>query len=230
MNSTIKTLPLAQLVEDLDFYPRHAVDGSHVQALVFALESGATLPPIRADRKSKRITDGWHRGRAYRRFLGPEATVDVELVNYPTEAAMKLDAAQCNAAHGRRLDAMDRTRCVVMLRESGFNDVQIATALQLPEKRIKKLSIKVATGPKTSGQTVPGTSSIALKRSVAHLAGTRLTKDQAAAHAILPGTSFLLTAKQLCAALEQNMINLEDERLVEQLVALRTLLMEKLTG
>lgn len=230
MNSTIKTLPLAQLVEDLDFYPRHAVDGSHVQALVFALESGATLPPIVADKKSKRITDGWHRGRAYRRFLGPEATVDVELVNYPNESAMKLDAAHRNATHGRRLDAMDRTRCVLMLRESGFNDVQIATALHLPEKRVEKLSIKIATAPKSSGETVPGTSSIALKRSVAHLAGKRLTKEQVTTHAMLPGTSFLLIARQLYGALEQGMINLEDERLVEQLVALRTLLVEKLTG
>ena len=228
MSGNVVSMPLAELVEDMDLYPRHAVDVAHVQVLVFALEAGATLPPIIADKKSKRITDGWHRGRAYRRVLGPTATVDVELINYKSEAEMRLDAVVRNAMHGRRLDAIDRTRSVVMLRHSGFNDAQIAAAIKLPEKRIEKLAVKLATGPKSSGETVPGTSVIALKRSVAHLEGQRLTKSQTKAHALLPGTSFLLIAKQLWQGLSEDMVNLEDNRLVEQLIALRDVLVAKL--
>jgi len=229
MRKTIhKSLPLAELVEDMDLYPRHAVDMSHVQALVFAMESGANLPAITVDRKSKRITDGWHRARAYKRFLGPEAVVDVNLIDYANEAAMKFDAAERNATHGRRLDAIDRTRCVVMLRAAGFNDSQISTALHVPESRVEKLAVKVATGPKGSRSAAPGTQSIALKRSVAHLAGEKLTKSQVDAHGMLPGTSFLLIARQLSAAIRENMVNLDDEKLVEQLRSLRDLLVEKI--
>jgi len=225
--SKIITLPIASLVEDMDLYPRHAVDPAHVQALVFALEGGGNLPPITADAKSKKITDGWHRKRAYVRFHGPDATVDVELVDYADEAAMKLDAVARNAAHGRPLDRIDKTRSVLMLQTSGFTSSQIALALQVPEKRIEKLSIRVADGPVSSGETIPGTKSIALKRSVAHLEGGKLTKAQAKAHATMPGTSFLLIARQLCLALSENMVNLEDEKLVEQLKALRELLGQK---
>ena len=228
MKSEIKTIPLAELVEDMDLYPRHAVDMSHVQALVFALESGVTLPEIVADKKSKRITDGWHRARAYRRFLGAQASVDVELVQYKNETEMLFDAIQRNAGHGRRFDAIDRTRCVMMLRSSGFKDVQIAMALHIPEKRVEKLAIKVAQAPRGSDKAVPGTCAIALKRSVSHLAGTSLNKKQVEAHATLPGTSFLLIARQLYLGLSQEMVNLEDEKLVAQLESLRDLLVKKL--
>lgn len=224
----LATIPLAELVEDMDLYPRHAVDSAHVQGLVFALQSGATLPPIVADKRSKRVTDGWHRRRAQKRFLGAEGAVEVELIDYAGEAEMKLDAARRNAQHGRHLDAIDRTRCVLMLRASGFDDAQIAGALNVPEKRVEKLAIRVAAAPKGSVDSVPGTRSIVLKRSVQHMNGQRLTKSQAQAHSMLPGTSFLLITKQLCQGLAENMVNLEDERLVAQLEKLRSLLDDKL--
>lgn len=223
-----KMMPLAELVEDMDFYPRHAVDSTHVSALVLALEAGEKLPPIVVDKKSKRITDGWHRARAYRRFLGPDGTISVEVVPYKNDADMKFDAARRNAAHGRKLDAVDRTRCVMMLKAVGFSDIRIASALCIPEGRVSKLSIRVASAPKGSSQLMPGTSSISLKQSVSHLAGTRLTKSQAETHAMLPGTPFILLAKQLHAALSEGMMDMTDDRLVEQLVALRDLLVENL--
>ena len=228
MVSKTTTLPLAVLVEDMDLYPRHHVDGTHVQGLVMALETGADLPKIVADEKSKRITDGWHRRRALVRFLGPEASVEVELVRYKNDAEMKLDAVHRNTAHGRRLDSVDRTRCVIMLRAAGFDDSDIGTALRLPRTRVEKLAIKVATGPKGAPRVAPGTSTISLKQSVVHLAGKKLTKKQAEVHSMLPGTSFLLLVRQLCAALKENMVDLSHEPMVEQLGTLRDLLNEKI--
>jgi hypothetical protein len=228
MSHETVTIPLAELVEDMDLYPRHAVDPVHVQSLVHALNAGATFPPIVADRTSKRITDGWHRARAYQRVLGRNASVDVELVPYESEAAMLVDAVARNAAHGRRLDAMDRTRCVMMLRKRGCTDMQIALAMQIPEKQVEKYVVRVAKAPKSSGQTVPGTNTIVLKRSVAHLAGSTLSRNQAEVHAKLPGTSFLLVADQLLQGLLADMVNLSDERLRSKLEALRDALLEKL--
>lgn len=222
------TLPLSELVEDMDLYPRHAVDTSHVSQLVQALHSGAQLPPIIADADSKRIIDGFHRSRAYRRVLGAAGVVDVVLRKYESQAEMVYDAAALNATHGRRLDAIDRTRCVIMLRAAGFNDEQVGTCLRVPAEKVEKLAIKVATAAATSDQIVPGTNAISLKRSVRHLAGSQLTPPQVKAHATLPGTSFLLIARQLCAGLQNDMVNLEDEKLVEQLKVLRVLIDESL--
>ena len=226
--SKLTQMPLAELLLDNTLYPRHATDDHHVQQLAQALEAGATLPPIVADAKSKRITDGWHRHKAYKRFIGPTAVVDVELVKYTSDAEMVIDAVARNARHGRRLDAMDRTRSVLMLQNAGCNNVQIACALNVTEERVVKLTVKVAKAPKSSPHVVPGTSQVTLKRSVSHMEGMTLTKAQADTHAKLPGTSFLLPAKQICLALSENMINLEDVRLVAQLTELRDLLIAKL--
>lgn len=230
MSSKLATLPVAELIEDLTIYPRHSVDSAHVQAMVFALQSGAMLPPVVADRKSKRITDGWHRARAYTRLHGPTATVSVELVDYASEREMILDAVARNAAHGRRLDAIDRTRSVVLLRAAGCTDAQISIALHVPEERVEKLAVKLASGSQTAAGTVPGTGTIPLKRCVLHLAGSRLTKGQAEVHHMLPGTSFLLVARQLRRGLEEDMVDLTDEKLVGELTALRGVLSEKLPG
>jgi len=219
--STIEQIPLASLVEDMDLYPRHAVDGAHVSSLVQALESGAVLPPLVADKKSKRITDGWHRARAYRRFVGEDAVIDVELVEYSTEAEMMFDAVHRNSKHGRRLDAMDLTRSAVMLEKQGLGKDKIAMALNVTEGRVEKLVLKVATTRAANANNVPGTHKIALKRPVRHFAGGTMTKEQVEAHKMMPGTSFLLIAKQLTEAIRTKLIDLDDEKLVEQLGKLR---------
>ena len=220
VTSTV-TVPLAELVEDMDVYPRHAVDTAHVQSLAFALETGATCPPLVADKKSKRIVDGWHRARAYKRVLGANGAVDVELIAYRDEEALIIDAVQRNAAHGRKFDAIDRVRAVLMLERQGVSTVKIAVAMSIPEDRVIKMMVRVAHG---NTGTVPGTKKIVLKRPVHHLQGTTLNKRQIEVHSMLPGTSFLLIARQLCRALEVDMVNLEDAKLIDQLRTLRDVL------
>ena len=224
--SELTRVPLSALVEDMDLYPRHAVDGQHVASLVNALAAGEKLPPIVADAKSKRITDGWHRARAHRRHSGPACEVDVEMVEYADEAELLLDAVGRNSAHGRRLDAVDRRRSVLMLRAVGINDTKIGQALRMPAERVERLTISVATTAKSSDQLVPGTQVIALKRSTAHLAGQRLTKQQADVHKTMPGTSLTLIARQLRLALENDLADLTNEEFVAELRALSEVLAE----
>ena len=211
----IVSLPLASLVEDMSIYPRHAVDDVHVRNLFLALESGNQLPPITACKKTKRITDGWHRARAYKRKLGPEAVVDVELIQYKTEADLLFDAVQRNASHGRKLDQIDQVRAVTMLESAGVTQDKISLALHVPEKRVEKLRIKIGKVKKSSSQAVPGSNKIVLKRPVQHLVGTTLTEEQAEVHKSLPGTSFKLVADQLSSAIRANMVDLGDENLME---------------
>lgn len=210
-------VPLAELVEDLDLYPRHAVDPTNVASLSLALESGAELPPIVADSKSKRIVDGWHRARAFKRVHGAGATVPVEWRKYKTEADLVEDAVRLNATHGRKLDAIDQTRAVLMLERLGVPLARIALTMHIPETRIEKLSCRVAQSKVQTSQTVPHTKTITLKRSVSHMAGKTLTKEQANAHKGMPGTSFLLVARQLKTAILTGMLNTEDQRLMTEL-------------
>ncbi len=220
----VATLPLAELVEDLSVYPRHAVDDSHVAQLVQAIEAGCELPPVIACKKTKRVADGWHRLRAHRRVYGPTAVVAVELREYGSEAELLEDAVRLNAAHGRRLDAVDRVRAAVMLERAGLPEKRIALVLHVTPAKLQTLRVKVATAPVKSGLTIPGTRTVVLKRPVQHLAGTRLTEEQVLAHDLAPGTSYLLIVRQLAAAVETGLVNRADERLVEALRGLRKLL------
>lgn len=223
--SRIVQMPVCELVEDLELYPRHAVDDAHVSSLHQSILMGDTLPPIVADSKSKRITDGWHRCRAYAR-VGPGMVVDVELVNYKDETEMLVDSVAKNATHGRKFDRIDKTRSVVLLEKHGVDIKRISLLLHVPEKKVESYRVKVATAPRSSPGTVPGTQNIALKRPVMHMQGQKLTKQQAVVHQSLPGTSFLLIAKQLRMAIEEGMVDRSDEKLHEMLEGLHAALGE----
>lgn len=215
--SKAQPIPLATLVEDLSIYPRHRIDDVHVGALADALEAGAVLPPVVAEAKSKRIVDGWHRVRAYRRVLGAEGVIDVELREYKTDAEVLLDAVALNASHGRRLDRVDQVRIVAMGEAVGIADSRLAVAMSITPDKIMKLRIRIAEAPTANAEAVPGTLKIALKRPARHLSGEILTEEQVAAHAAAPGTSYLLVAHQLRDGLRYGLADRADDRLREAL-------------
>jgi hypothetical protein len=205
-----RTLPLAKLVEDMALYPRHVVDDIHVARLVEALRAGAQLPPVIAEAKSNRIVDGWHRVRAYRKFLGPEASIDVEVRTYKNEADLLADAIRLNSAHGRPFDRVDQVRIVHLAEETGLPTEVVSRLLQVTTDRVLKLRVRVA-------HAKDGPRKIPLKRSVAHLAGETFTPAQETAHASAPGTSYLLVARQLTDGLRFGFVRREDERMADAL-------------
>jgi hypothetical protein len=212
-----RSVPLATLVEDLSIYPRHAVDDANVSHLVWALKSGATLPPIVVDAKSLRIVDGWHRARAYRRVLGPEGVVDVEERHYANEAALFLDSAALNATHGRKLDRIDEIRIINLAADKGITHTQIAHALNLPEERVEKLAVRIAFAEAPDNT---GSLRVSLKRPAAHLAGTQITQEQADAHRRAPGVSYLLIVEQLNEGIRVGLLDPTDDRLRKALASL----------
>jgi hypothetical protein len=228
--SAVQHLPLATLVEDMSVYPRHAVDEVHVGTLVQALQAGATLPPLVADKASKKIVDGWHRARAYKRVLGADAVVDVELRAYASEDALLLDAIALNAAHGRKLDKIDQVRAVVLADQRGIATPLIATAMHIPQEKIEPLRVRVARAPSGSRGTVTGTQTVVLKRPLRHLEGHTLSEEQVKAAAGAPGTSYLLLAHQLRDGLRCGLVNLSDATLVAALRELQGALAGALAG
>ena len=207
----LKALPLAALIEDTAIYPRHSVDDVHVNTLAMALRAGTALPPVVVDLPTKRIVDGWHRVRAYRKVLGPQASIDVDLRSYQSDAELLTDAVALNASHGRRLDRVDQVRVIHLLETAGMQQEQIAVVLHVPLARVEHLRVRVAVVESAAGGA---RETIALKRPVIHLAGTELTSEQRAAHDSMAGTSFLLQAHQLRDALRLEFVNREDGRLL----------------
>lgn len=220
------SLPLASLVEDYSIYPRHAVDDANVSSLVNALKAGATLPPIVIDRRSRRISDGWHRVRAYKRVLGPEGVVTVEEIDYGDDVEMLKDAIRRNASHGRKLDMIDQVRSVELCRERGVDASIIAEILHIPPERVKKLEVRIARVEKSGAGVIPGTLTVALKRSAGHFAGREMTAEQLEAHNGAPGVSYLLIARQLTEGIRAGLLNRADDKLLESLRELAEVLEE----
>jgi len=208
MSARIRQISIAELVEDLEVYPRHHVDHQHVRALADAIVAGEELPPIVADAKTKVVVDGWHRLRAYRRVLGDEATIPVELIAYPDRAAMIRDAVARNVRHGLRLQVIDQVRAVRLLENAGFDRPAIAGILNRPVEKIERLTVRVAYADK-SKDVVP------LKRPVIHLAGQVLTEKQEKVHRILGGTDWPLHIRQLREALDADLVPKEPQIMAE---------------
>src|SRR5262245_12055680 len=151
MTPTLATTPtaIAELVEDDSIYPRHAIDADNVRRIAEALQSGIQVPPVIADSKSKRIVDGWHRVRAYRRVHGDQAVIDVEFRSYRSELDIIKDAVALNSAHGRHLDRIDQVRAVLLLEKAGATPKVVATILHITTERVERLRVRVAEAPKS---------------------------------------------------------------------------------
>lgn len=183
------TVDASLLIEDLNLYPRQRVNELHVNDLRRAMEAGANLPPVIADRSTKQIIDGFHRRRAYMAAYGESVKIPVEWRSYASDADRLADAIRLNAIHGLRLSRADETRCVVLSRSLGMDDHTIAVAMNVPEARVQQLSVRVVM---VDGETVPA------KPVLAHKYGQEVTKAQADAQATaLSGQPLLRTINGL---------------------------------
>lgn len=136
---TKATVKLSDLIEDFDIYPRHSVDSSYVSELTRAIQAGVSLPLVRVDKKTKRIVDGFHRARAWRKVLGRGGEIEVDLRTYASEQELLKDAIELNAAHGRKLDQQDRSRSALLLERHGVAVKEIAVVLRTTEQRVQEL-------------------------------------------------------------------------------------------
>ncbi len=226
MRGQVTKLPLDELVEDIRLYPRLGVDTTHVSTLCEALRAGATLPPIIVDKRSMSVVDGYHRVRAWRRVNGKDSLIPAEVVDYPDNMAMLIDATRRNAAHGRVLDAQDKVHVVRMMRDAGVAYTTIAEVLQITETAAESYNARVAEVVRrpTYNSTLETKQYVPLKASVSHFAGRTMTPEQAEAHKSAPGTSYMLLVRQLRQGLEFGLVDDSNTTLREALVGLRTAL------
>lgn len=212
----MRKMKVAELVIDFDIYPRNNVDAHNVRCIMDAIIAGIELPPMICDRASKRLVDGVHRARAYLR-LDPNAEAMVIEKTYHTEADLFLDAMRYNAAHGARLDSCDRTRCGIIAERLSIPIDAVAGALHMPVDKLAGLKSD-RTARTSSGL------SIALKRTIQHMSGRRMTKAQNDANEKLSGMNQQFYVNQLITLIENELLDTSDERLMKRLDALHKLL------
>lgn len=221
----MKEYPISELVFDFDLYPRGKVDSTHASEIAGAIEAGAELPPLVIDKKSKRVIDGFHRGRAYIRLHGPDhKTLCIEKT-YKSESDMFVDAMRYNASHGRALSQHDKAHCLLIAQRFKIDAGTVANALNITPARIEQLTTermgRVAAAP-VKGK--PRTQPVALKATIRHMAGKKLTQPQAEANNKLSGMNQAFYANQLIALLENNLIDASNDNVTQALDKLYELL------
>ena len=124
-------LAVGALIEDMDLYPRQKIDRTHVNHIVEAIKAGHNLPPLVADRSSKRLIDGVQRRRSYLQVFGPDYEVSVVLKDYPSESEMLLDAIRLNSTHGNNLSTADRAHCRIKSEAMGIAIEKFCDAMHI---------------------------------------------------------------------------------------------------
>ncbi len=208
-------LKASELIEDFAIYPRNCVFDGHVYDLAEPIRAGAALPPCVADAKTKRLTDGFHRRRAFIRVHGDEAEVEVMLVDFANDAEMVLDAVSRNSHHGRRLTSADIARCAVLAKQFRISRERIAEALHVTREKVAELvATRCAAGK-------DGT--VILRRPMAHLAGTKLSKAQESVVEHVGGQTARYHAECLIKLIESKSLP-DDDKLWDRLKCLHEIL------
>ncbi len=229
----MRSILVSALMLDYNLYPRHVVDEQHVHYIVEAMRSGAEMPPVVADKRSKRVIDGFHRVTAVKKMHGDKGKISVIERMYKNEGDMFRDAMRSNSEHGRMLTKYDRTRCIILAKDLGITPIQVAADLKmrrdsvdgLMTTRVSKVAPMVSSVKKSKAawdekkaRLVP------IKRTIEHVAGQVLTNEQFEVNKKLSGMNQSFYVNQLISLIESKLLNRKDESLMVRLRMLYDLL------
>lgn len=238
--SKTATVDIADLLLDYNFYPRHKINSQHSSRLALAIEAGNSVPPIIVDKKTMRVSDGFHRVDAYRKLYGTHAQIPVIFKEYKSDRELFIDAMRYNSDHGYNLTSQDRARSVGIAQSLGIKDEMIAHALRVKVKVITEdyearkcsvVKITVKEEPKETPKSTTAkakvkkdtgfTETVYLKRPALWMAGGQLTQEQVAIHEKLGGNPASYYVNQLILLIEGKFIDPSDTQLYSRLSTLR---------
>lgn len=128
---------ISSLILNYNLYPRKQYDEYTLHRIQQALESGAALPPVIADEKSRMVVDGFHRIHVYKQLYGADHEIEVEYRNYPSIKKMFLDAVRINAVHGTPLSFDDRIHVATISGHMKIGLSSLSKALQVSPDHLK---------------------------------------------------------------------------------------------
>ena len=213
----MKSIKVANLVLDFELYPRPQVDSTHVSELVGAINSGAELPPIVYDSKTKKVADGFHRVKAVMRVGGADAEIMGVAKTFKNDRELFAYSMKFNAAHGRRLTPFDRARCLIIGERLKMSTDLIAGALHVTKDNL----VGLKTSRMAKGQ---GDASSPLKQTIAHMAGRTMSKKQWEANDRLSGMRQSFYVEQVILLIEADLLDRSNVKLLERLEHLKGLI------
>jgi hypothetical protein len=213
---------VGELVEDLDIFPRRSVSDVRIDDMCYALDAGKVLPPILADRATRKIVDGIHRHRAYLKRLSAEAVIEAEFREFASNLEMLLESARVNAPQGMPLGRVDQSVVYIKAKQLVASDADIADVLGVTTTRLVRVQIRQAN---SSGGPVP------LPHGTEHLGGSYLSDEQVAELRRQRGATTLTKVRELAGLLNQDLAPLgSDPVLRQELATLAGLITEKLAA
>jgi len=219
---TATTVRANLLVLDWNIYPRQHLDDVNLRGLRDALDAGEQLPPVHVDAASSRVIDGFHRVTVALR-ADPDAAIAVTKGKYADDAERFLDAVRRNARHGARLRPIDQARCVNLGERLHVDPAAVAGALGVSVDKTAAICAR-RTAYDDAGAPVE------LKRPLRHLAGTKLSRERAAANRRSSGWPARFHAEQILLLLGAGLIDYGDEPTSSALEHLYRALAQHFTG
>ncbi len=221
----VEEVSIALLVWDATLYPRQQISETHVNDIADALRAGASLPHIVIDAKSKRIVDGTHRWRAWRKIFGDESKMKCELREYASDAEMYLAAIDMNSAHGLDLSSFERVRCLLRMGELGIERETGLRALRMTAERAERMM-----SGRTAIRSLPGggQETVPIKASMGSFCGQVLNKKQLAVNRMAGGMRPSYYIDLVIGLVEAGICKRGPEGLLRRLAKLRDVLADEL--
>ncbi len=215
----MEEIPIADLILDYDLYPRTQINGMHVKDLCDALEAGAELPPVIADKKTKRVVDGFHRVTAFKRE-GRES-IPVVWKTYKSDAEILLDSIRYNSIHGQKFSHYEIVRVFGKARSLGVDPEMVANAAHITVSRLNQL-LELKTASNEKGNLVP------IKRTLSSWRGKRIGKKQVEGNIFAGGQHALFYINQVINILENDLADFKDEKFIQAILKLKELIKVKI--
>lgn len=211
----VMKIKAASLVLDFNLYPRHHIDEQCVADYANAYKAGAVFPSIIAEKKSRRVVDGFKRTTSVLRTFGQDAEIEVEWRTYPDEQAVLLEAITLNAQHGERFQHYDIRRCIVLADELKLSRDSLASALHVTVDRLERFAEGIHIVK--AGGSMPG------KQASEHI-DEPLTRRQVEGIRKAGGGNQVFMVNQVINLIEGGLLDQSSERLMERLAHLSELL------
>lgn len=203
----VQTEQIDTLVLDKTIWARQHLSQVVVNSLLQARKVGEVFPPIRGDKKTRKIVDGFHRIAVERKLDSP--TIRVEWHKYDSDGEMFADSVRINRRHGFALSSFELKDAVARLAAFGYKVDSISSIVGYLPQRVQEVTRGFAKAP-------GGKQDVPLKRGFSHLAGTTLTSNQEKVNrGNYPGLSPLFYLRNVNDALENDMVRMTSEFEVE---------------
>jgi len=124
--------PLGALKLDRSVWPRADYDEA---ALVRYRECPDQLPPVRVDRQTGVVLDGYHRMKVHEELGRPEISVIFEECPPHAHLARSLELN----LHGTPIPILQRNRVLVHLSQQGFTQTEMAKVAGLTQERVSQI-------------------------------------------------------------------------------------------